>query len=89
MSYPIFCFGCICGPKFQSLCLYVTGYLQIWTHLNIHSFQLEVRAGFKAIHSELSVVFAKISLIANKIESKSFYSPLILHSVRVLQNKCV
>ena len=35
--------------------------------------------GFQTFHSELSVVWAKRSLIANKIESK------ILHSVRVLQ----
>ena len=89
MSYPIFCFGCICGPKFQSLWLYVTGYLQIWTHLNIHSFQLEVHAGLKTFHSQRSVVLAKRSLVANKIESRSFYSPLILHPVRVSQNKCV
>ena len=41
--------------------------------------------GFQAFHSELSVVWAKGSLVANKIESKSYYSPLILHSVRVLQ----
>ena len=38
MSYPTFSLGGICGPKFQYLCLYVTGYLQIGTHLNIHSF---------------------------------------------------
>ena len=44
MSYPTFSFGRICGPKFQNLCLYVTGSLQIGTHLNI---QLEVRAGFR------------------------------------------
>ena len=46
MSYPTFSFGRICGPKFQNLCLQVAGYLQMWTHLSIHSFQLEVRAGF-------------------------------------------
>ena len=49
MSYPTFInFGRICGPKFQNLCLYATGYLQRGTHLNIHSFlQLEVRADFR------------------------------------------
>ena len=47
ISYPTFSFGRICGPKFQNLVLYVTGYLQIGSHLNIHSFQLEVRAGFR------------------------------------------
>ena len=57
MSYPTFSFGCICGPKFQNPCLYVTGYLQIGTDLYIHSFQLEVRAGFRHLfHSELLVV---------------------------------
>ena len=49
MSYPTFInFGHICGPKFQNLCLYATGYLQRGTHLNIHSFlQLEVREDFR------------------------------------------
>ena len=47
MSYPTFSFGRIGGPKLQNLCLHVTGYLQIGTHLNIHSFQLEVRTGFR------------------------------------------
>ena len=56
MSYPTFGFGRICGPKFQNLSLYVTGNLQIGTHLNIHSFQLEVRAGFQTFQSELSVI---------------------------------
>ena len=37
MSYLTFSFGCICGPKFQNICLYVTGYLQRGTHLYIHS----------------------------------------------------
>ena len=46
MSYPTFSFGPICGPKFQNLCLYVTGYLQIGTHRD-PLFQLEVRAGFR------------------------------------------
>ena len=45
--------------------------------------------GFHTFHSELSVVWAKRSLLANNIESKSYYSPLILHSVRVLQKICV
>ena len=56
MSYPTFSFGRICGPKFQRF--YVTGIynLQIGTHLNIHPFQLEVRAGFQTFQSELSVV---------------------------------
>ena len=53
MSYPTFSFGRICGPKFQRF--YVTGNL-IGTHLNIHPFQLEVRAGFQTFQSELSVV---------------------------------
>ena len=47
MSYPTFSFGCICGLKFQNPCLYITGYLQLGTHLYIHSLQLEVRAGFQ------------------------------------------
>ena len=57
------------------------------TCLYIHSFQLEVCTAFRHLfHSELSVVWDKRSLVANKIESKSYYSPLILHhSVRVLQ----
>ena len=33
--------------QIQNPCLCVTGYLQIGTHLYIHSFQLEVRAGFR------------------------------------------
>ena len=55
MSYPTFSFGRICGPKFQNLCLFVTGYLQIGTYLNIHFFQLEV-LGFQTFQSELSVL---------------------------------
>ena len=47
MSYPALSFGRICGTKFQNLCLYVTGSLQIGTHLNINFLQLEVRAGFR------------------------------------------
>ena len=47
MSYPKLSFGRICGTKFQNLGFYVTGSLQIGTHLNIHSFQLEERAGFR------------------------------------------
>ena len=47
MSYPTLSVGRTCGSKFQNLCLYVTGSLQIGTHLNIHSFQLEVREGFR------------------------------------------
>ena len=35
------------------------------------------------------MVWAKKSLVANKIESKSYYSRLILHSVRVEQKICV
>ena len=56
MSCPTFSFGRICGPKFQNRSLYVTGNLQIGTHLNSHSFQLKVRAGFQTFQSELSVV---------------------------------
>ena len=85
MSYPTFSFGCICGPKFQNLCLYVTGSLQIGTHLNIQLFSNRSARGFQIFHRKLSVVWAKRSLVANNIESKSYYSPLILHSVRVLQ----
>ena len=33
MSYPTLSFGRICSTKFQNLCLYVTGSLQIGTHL--------------------------------------------------------
>ena len=40
-------------------------------------------------HSELSAVWPKRSLVANEIESNSYYSPLILHSVRVLQKYAV
>ena len=72
----------------KPICLYVTGYLQIGTHLNIHSFQIEV-LGFQTFQSELSVVWAKRNMVANKIESKRYYSPLILHSVRFLQKICV
>ena len=43
MSYPTFSFGRIGGPKFQNLCLYVTGSLKIGTHLT----QLEVRTDFR------------------------------------------
>ena len=85
MSYPTFSFGCICGPKFQNLCLYVTGSLQIGTHLHIQLFSNRSARRFQTFHSKLSVVWAKRSLVANNIESKSYYSPLILHSVRVLQ----
>ena len=46
MSYPTFSFGPICGPKFQNLCLYVTGYLQIGTNRD-PLFQLKVRVGFR------------------------------------------
>ena len=52
---PIFRSGRICDPKFQNLYLFVTGYLQIGTHLNFHSFQLEV-LGFQTFQRELSVV---------------------------------
>ena len=34
MSYPTLSFGRICCTKFQNLCLYVTGSLQIGTHLS-------------------------------------------------------
>ena len=87
MSYPTFSFGRICGPKFQNLCLCVTGSLQIGTHLNIQLFSTRSARGFQTFYRELSVVWAKRSLVANNIESKSNYSPLILHSDRVLQ-KC-
>ena len=53
---------------------------------NIQLFSTRSGRGFQTFHSELSVVWAKRSLVANNIESKSYYSPLILHSVRVLQN---
>ena len=56
MSYPTLGFGRICGTKFQNLCLYVTGSLQIGTHLNIHYFQLEVRARVQTFHGELLLV---------------------------------
>ena len=88
MSYRTFSVGCICGLKFQNLCLYVhvTGSLQIGTHLNIQLFSTRsARRGFQTFHSEFSVVSAKRSLVANNIESKSYYSPLVLQSVRVLQ----
>ena len=45
--------------------------------------------GFQTFQSELPVVWAKRSLLVNKIESKSYHSPLILHSARVLQKICV
>ena len=85
MSFPTFSFARICGPTFQNLCLYVTGYLQIGTHLNHSLFSTRSARGFQTFHSELTVVWAKRNVVANKIESKSYYSPLILHSVRVLQ----
>ena len=47
MSYPTFSLGAYAVPNFKTLCLYVTGYLQIGTHLNIQSLQLEVHAGFR------------------------------------------
>ena len=47
MSYPTLSFGRICGTKFQNLCFFVTGSLQIGTQLNVHSFQLEVLVGFR------------------------------------------
>ena len=65
--------------------LYVTGSLQIGTHLNIQLFSTRGARGFQTFHKELSVVWAKRSLVANNIESKSNYSPIILHSDRVLQ----
>ena len=61
-----------------------------WLSTNMDPFKYSLfttrsARGFQSFHSELSVVWAKRSLVANKIESKSYYSPLILHSVRVLQ----
>ena len=35
MGYPTFNFGRMCGPKFQNLCFYVPGSLQIGTHLTL------------------------------------------------------
>ena len=83
MSYPTFSFGCICGPKFQNLCLW-----RNWFSTNRDPFKyiqlLSTRSarGFQTFHSELSVVWAKRSLVANNIESKSYNSPLILKNVR-------
>ena len=54
MSYPTFSFRHICGPKFKNLCLYVTGSLQVGTHIQI--FSTQSARGFKAINSKLSVV---------------------------------
>ena len=86
MSYPTFSFGCICGPKFQNLCLYVTSYLQIGTHLNHSLFSTRSALGFQTFHSELTVVWAKRSVVANKIESKSYYSQnLCLYVTSYLQ----
>ena len=73
MSYPAFSFGRICGPKFQNPCLYVTGSLQIGTHLNIQLFATQSMRGFQTCHSELSVVWAKRRLVANNIESKKLF----------------
>ena len=47
MSYATFSLGAYAVPNFKTLCLYVLGYLQIGTHLDIYSFQLEVHAGFR------------------------------------------
>ena len=52
MSYPTYMWSQISKPKPFD----VTGNLHIGAHLNIHSFQLEVRAGFQTFQSELSVV---------------------------------
>ena len=56
----------------------VTDSLQIGTHLNIQLLSTRSVRGFQTFHSELSVVWAKRSLVANIIESKSYNSPLIL-----------
>ena len=88
MSYPRFSFGRICGPKFKNLCLYVTGSLQVGTHLNIQLFFNSNCARASDISQRAFSSLSSRSLAANNTESKSSYSSLILHSVRVLQ-KCV
>ena len=55
MSYPTFSFGRICGLKFQHLCLYVTGSLQIGTHLNIQLLSTRSARGFQTFHSEFDL----------------------------------
>ena len=54
-KYVSLSFGRICGTKFQNLCLYVTGSLQIGTHLDIH-FSTRSAHGFQTFHRELPVV---------------------------------
>ena len=68
--------------------------LRYWFSTNRDSFKYSLFStrsarGFQTFHSELSVVWAKRSLLANNIESQSYHSPFILHSVRVLQKICV
>ena len=69
--------------------------LRNWSSTNMGPFKYSLFSTrsareFQTFHSELSVVWVKGSLVTNIIESKRYYSPLILHSVRVLQKKiCV
>ena len=64
-------------------------HLRNWLFTNRDLLSTRSARGLQTFHSELSVVWAKRSFVANKIESKSYYSPLILHSVRVVQKICV
>ena len=53
MRYPTFGFGRICDPKPLR---YITGSVQIGTHLNIQLFSTRSERGFQTFHSEPSVV---------------------------------
>ena len=75
MSYPTLSFGCICGTKFQNLCIYGTGSLKIGTHLNIHYFQLEVQADFR----HLTASFQSFKLKGVCLHIKLNKKVIILH----------
>ena len=87
MSYPTFSFARICGPKFQNLCLFVTGYLQIGTHLNT-LFNSKC-SGFRHFKVSFQYFELKGVWLQIKLNQKGCYSPLILHSVRLLQKMCL
>ena len=87
MSYPTFSFGRICGPKFQNLCLFVTGYLKIGTHLNIHSFQIDV-LGFQTFQSVLSVVGVKGVWLQIELNQKVIIL-LLSYTRPILTKTCV
>ena len=55
MSYPTFSLGAYAVPNFKTLCLYVTGYLQIGP-FKYPLFSTGSALGFQTFHSDLSVV---------------------------------